>query len=392
MLTEMKSSENVKEDCMSVPEKKSERLVLVDGSRLIMEAMVRAGADVFIGYPITPANLMYLYGSERFPIALAAPDEITTLQWMSGFSAAGKLPVTATSFPGFALMVESINMAYMMELPMVIILSQRLGPASGTATCGAQGDLSLINGLISGGYPVATLCISKPEECWQIAAASVSAAVKLRAPVILLTSKEMVMTSFSFNVDSLAEIKPVTRKFYSGEARYHPYLPRENRVPDFLPVGDHRHQVRLTASTHDTGGILRSPVGEARENTLRLPRKMGQNLPDYTYYELDETEGAEGIVVSYGITSQAARAACNILKEKGKRISLLIAKTLCPLPPVYGAILEKYRYIVVAEENYGGQFRQMLFGNYPRVGVSGVNAVANMVTPMEIVKEIENND
>ena len=90
---------------------------LIDGSRLITEALVRAGAEVFIGYPITPANNLYLFSGKRFKTFLAAPDEITTLQWMSGFATTGKLPVTATSFPGFALMLESINMAYMMELP-----------------------------------------------------------------------------------------------------------------------------------------------------------------------------------------------------------------------------------------------------------------------------------
>lgn len=78
-------------------------MALIDGSRLITEACVRAGAEVFIGYPITPANLLYSYARSRYPAMLAAPDEITTLQWMSGFSAAGRLPVTATSFPDIPL-------------------------------------------------------------------------------------------------------------------------------------------------------------------------------------------------------------------------------------------------------------------------------------------------
>ena len=115
-----------------------EKRLIMDGSKLIVESLVRSGGDVFIGYPITPANLLYSYSHERFPIFFAAPDEITTLQWMCGFSSVGKFPVTATSFPGFALMLESLNMAYMMELPMLIVLAQRLGPATGSATCGAQ--------------------------------------------------------------------------------------------------------------------------------------------------------------------------------------------------------------------------------------------------------------
>jgi len=368
--------------------KKKSEFALLDGSRLIAESCVRAGADVFIGYPVTPANLLYLYGFQRFPVALAAPDEITTLQWMAGFSAAGKLPVTATSFPGFALMVESINMAYMMELPMVIILTQRLGPSTGTATCGAQGELLLLNGLISGGYPIPTLCISNLKDCWEMSANALLIAVKLRTPVILLTSKEMVMTLQSFDLATLPEIKPVPRNFYEAEESYQSYKPRKNFVPPFLPVDNNQHQVRLTASTHDSSGILQHSTKEALANTFRLQKKMVQNLSEFTYYDLDEDE-AKTIIVSYGVTSLAAREAVRILREKGISVSLLIVKTLFPMPPIYCQILEKYNRVVIAEENLNGQLQQILFGNSGRAGVSGVNAIGKMITPEEIVKEVK---
>ena len=189
--------------------------ILTDGSRLITEALARAGADIFIGYPITPANLIYQYALNRFDAILAAPDEISALQWMCGFSASGKLPVTATSFPGYALMLESVNMAYMMELPMVIILVQRLGPATGTATCGAQGDLALINGSISGGYAIPTFSISNTIDCWEMSAKALETAVTLRSPVILLTSKEEVMTLLSFE---RTRLKPIDRVNKIGRA------------------------------------------------------------------------------------------------------------------------------------------------------------------------------
>jgi len=120
----------------------------------MVESLARAGVEVFAGYPITPANLLYSYSCRRVPVALSAPDEITALQWIAGYAAAGRLCATATSFPGFALMLESVNMAYMMELPLVVVLAQRLGPATGSATCGAQGDLALLAGTISGGHPL----------------------------------------------------------------------------------------------------------------------------------------------------------------------------------------------------------------------------------------------
>jgi 2-oxoglutarate ferredoxin oxidoreductase subunit alpha len=368
---------------------KGQRRVLVDGSELIVESIARAGAEVFIGYPITPANRIFEYSGNRFEIVLAAPDEITVLQWMAGFSATGKLPVTATSFPGLALMVESINMAYMMELPMVIILVQRLGPSTGSATCGAQGDLSLLSGLISGGYPIPTLCISKTEDCWDISAAAVEAAIGLRSPVILLTSKEMVITTRSFEPATLKDISPVRWDLHSGGEGYQPYHPEGNLVPQFLPLGNDYHQVRFTSSSHDRHGLLRHGDPEVLANTLRLREKVEQNLPTFLYYELDEEEDAQLLVTSYGVTAPAAREAVATLRQAGTKVSLLVAKTLFPLPLKYLETMERYRRVVIAEENQNGQFRHLLFGQRGRSGVSGVNAVGRMIAPQDIVMEVD---
>lgn len=362
--------------------------VLVNGSMLITEALARAGADVFIGYPITPANFLYAYGARRFPVALAAPDEITTLQWMSGFAAAGRVPVTATSFPGYALMVESINMAYMMELPMVIVLVQRLGPATGTATMGAQGDLLLLQGTVSGGYPLPTLCVSNMDDCWSISAEAVRTAVRLRTPVVLLTSKEKVMTQRSFDISSLPPIEPAPREFYEGEGPYMSYMPNEDLVPPFLPVGNERHQVRLTASTHDRRGLLQPSTPEALENTRRLSGKIERNIDEFTFYDLDEQENAGTLILSYGITAQAAREAAAQLRSEGGRVSLLVMKTLLPVPSACLSILERYERIVIAEENLDGALRRILYGRSGRAGLSGVNVIGGSIAPEEIAAEV----
>jgi len=361
---------------------------LTDGSRLITESCVRAGADVFIGYPITPANLLYLYATQRYPRMLAAPDEITTLQWMCGFSATGHVPVTATSFPGYALMIESINMAYMMELPMVIILAQRLGPATGSATTGAQGDLTLLQGTLSGGYSLPTLCISNLDDCWNLSAEAVKLAVRLRTPVVLLTSKEMVMTRISYDWSGLPDIEPEERKYFEGDTPYRPYSPREDLISDFLPVGQNKHQVRLTASTHDQSGIIQNMLPEAIENTKRLQAKFNLHLPDFTYYDLDEQEGARRLVVSYGITAQASREAVGLLRNSGEKVSLLVAKTLLPTPYKYVEVCDRYGKVVVAEENLNGRLRTLLYGTRGRKGLTGVNGIAKMISPLEIVEEV----
>ena len=361
---------------------------LTDGSRLITESLVRAGADVFIGYPITPANLLYLYATQRFPEMLEAPDEITTLQWMTGFAAAGHIPVTATSFPGYALMVESINMAYMMELPMVIVLAQRLGPATGSATCGAQGDLTLLHGTLSGGYSLPTLCISSFDDCWTLSAEAVKLATRFRTPVVLLTSKEMVMTRMSYDWSGLPEVEPVSRKIYDGPETFKPYAAGTDLVPDFLPVGQSRHQVRITASTHDKSGIIQNVLPEAIDNTKRLQQKLENGLPSFTFFELDEQEGAETLIVSYDITAQSSRAALRLLRDSGKKVSFLVVKTLLPSPDVYVETCDRYKRVVFAEENLSGQLRHLMYGTRGRNGVTGVNGIAKMISPMEIVEEV----
>lgn len=362
--------------------------VFIDGSRLITESCVRAGADIFIGYPITPANLLYQYAVKRYPKMMAAPDEITALQWISGFSASGHIPVTATSFPGYALMIESINMAFMMELPMLIILVQRLGPATGTATGGAMGDLSVVNGTISGGFQLPVFAISNMNDCWDLPPVAIETALRLRTPVVLLTSKEMIMTQSSFDLSALGDISEKGMKLYDGNEEYQPYKPDKDGVPPFLPLTQNRHQVRLTASTHDMKGILRNYTTESINNTIRLKNKIADNLGSFTMYEADEPEGADTVIVSWDVSAQAAREAAAVLRSEGTRVSLLIAKTLLPVPDAYLNILNKYKRVIIAEENLDGQLRQILYGKAGRKGVSGVNSIGRMVNPESIISEV----
>ncbi|MDO9510704.1 MAG: hypothetical protein Q7J34_03005 [Bacteroidales bacterium] len=363
----------------------SQESVLIDGSRLMIEAMARAGADTFIGYPITPANLLYLYATQRFELMLPAPDEITTIQWMTGLAATGRIPVTATSFPGFALMIESINMAYMMELPMVIVLAQRLGPATGTATCGAQGDIALLRGMYSGGFSIPVFSPSAYSDSWTMAGEAVRVAIKLRTPVVLLTSKEEVMTHKNFDISHLPEITATQMKGFDLADEYRTYANTEDKIPPFLAVPNNKHQIRITASTHDTKGILQHSTEEAIDNTLRLQEKTMKYLDDFTHYDLDEQAGATKLLISFGITALAALDAVNRMRTSGEKISLLTIKTLLPVPPVYYEIMDKYSNIIIAEENSTAQYSKILFGDRLPKNVTHIGTFGRMITPSDII-------
>lgn len=362
--------------------------VITDASLLITEACVRSGADAFIGYPITPSNRFYAYGSKRFPLFLAGPDEISVLQWMSGLASAGKFPVTATAFPGLALMLESINMAYMMELPMLIILTQRLGPSTGSATTSSQGDLSLLNGMISGGYPVPVFCPSSFEDCWKLTEESIKTAVKFRTPVILLTSKEMVMTQRSFDLTVLDEITPIDKKLLEIDGDYLSYKADENLIPPFLPVGNEDHQVRINSSTHDNEGLIRKGNPESLENTKRLKAKFDKRIKDISFYELDAMSESEELVVSYGVSTDACKDAIKQLRNNGRNISHLIVKTLLPIPKKIISIINSYDRVTFVEENLSGQYKNLIYGAAAGKNIQSVNKIGNLIHPSEIISEL----
>ncbi len=365
------------------------KMVFTDASLIITEACVQAGADVFIGYPITPSNRFYQYGSKRFPSFLAGPDEITVMQWMAGFSAAGKFPVTATAFPGLALMAEGLNMAYAMELPMLLILTQRLGPSTGSATTGAQGDLMFLNGSISGHYPIPVFSHSNFKDAWEMTYEAIQTAIKFRTPVILLTSKELVMTNKSFDLNELKPLQPVKRFSAPVREPYEPYKSGQELVPPYIPLGHEKYQVRFNASTHNNAGLIKKNDPESMANTHRLKDKFEKRIEEITFYELDEQADAQNLIVSYGISADAARDAVVTLRKKGEKVDLLIVKTLLPVAPEILQILNQYKEILFVEENISGIYGEIVYGKNKPKNIRFVNKIGNLINPLEIVKSFQ---
>ena len=366
-----------------------QKMVFTDASMIITEASVKAGADVFIAYPITPSNRFYQYGAKRFPSFIAGPDEITVMQWMAGFSAAGKFPVTATAFPGLALMAEGLNMAYAMELPMLLILTQRLGPSTGSATTGAQGDLMFLNGLISGKYPLPVFGHSDFKDAWEMTENAIKVAMKFRTPVILLTSKEAVMTNKSFDLNSLKEINPVKKFSAPLLEPYEPYKTGDELVPAYVALGNEDYLVRINASTHNNAGLIKKNDPESMANTRRLKEKFEKRIDEICFYDLDKQSGAQNLIVTYGISSDAAKDALAALRSEGVKTDLLIVKTLLPVPPEVNKIINDYDKVVFVEENISGIYSEIIYGVNLPANVSTVTKIGSLIDPTEIIKEVK---
>jgi 2-oxoglutarate ferredoxin oxidoreductase subunit alpha len=371
----------------------SNAVSLTDGSRLVARGALHAGVDYFVGYPITPASGIYAE-MIRAGVGISAPDEITALQYLIGASLNGRKTMTATSGPGFLLMSEGIGAALAMEVPLTVVLVQRLGPATGSATMNAQGDVGMAGNIISGGFIVPVLCPSRIEECAEMTAHCINLAEALRVPTVLLTEKDMVVGKRTVELENLNLPEPVDRRLYDGDpARYESYGHLDEReVPPFVPLGHPEMQVRVTASTHDARGMISSFNEKVRHDTERLLVHWSTDLFPPGLPDIDP--GAEDLIVTFGFTTYAAREAVDRLRAEGRKVSLLVLRTLIPVPvDEIRAALEGVRRLILPEENISGLYLKMLRGegilqNLPVEEVVPLNVMGRPVTPEEIIRAV----
>lgn len=365
---------------------------LVTGNQMIAEGAVHAGCRFFAGYPITPASGIYKGMIEllqqRGDVAISAPDEISALAYCVGASMRGYKAMTATSGPGWALMVETVQYALMTETPVVIALVQRLGPSTGGATQGAQGDILFAEFCTSGGYTIPVLCPSSPTKCFELTVLAFSWAEVLRTPVVLLTDKEVGMTLESVDLTKIADIKAAERVMAreNGDSSFQTYaFSHRSEVPPFASVGG-RLKVTATGSAHNKSGILSKNDPETLEVLHHLQDKIDARKDGLAVVDPDLQPGADSLVVSFGITARTMKESVRKARAIGKKVSSLNLLTLFPVP--LRQILhasEGVSRIIVAEENLTGQYRSVLKAFLNNVEVVGVNKIGLMITPSEII-------
>ena len=369
------------------------RLKFRSGNQMIAEGAVAAGCRFFAGYPITPASGIYKGMIDllqaRGDVAMSAPDEISALAYCVGASMRGFKAMTATSGPGWALMIETVQYALMTETPVVIAFVQRLGPSTGGATQGAQGDLLLAEFCTSGGYTIPILCPSTPAECYELTVRAFEWAEKLRSPVLVLSDKEVGMTSESVDYSKFEEVVPTSRVMSGtrGSAKMYDFL-EVGDVPDFLAVGSDG-KVTATGSAHNKMGELKKNDSETLDVLKHLEAKIEARRDELEVAEFDGEEGARTLIISFGITARAMREAVRSARRRGKKVSSLAIQSLFPVPErIIKEACEGISRVVVAEENIKGQYRGVLAPLLREKTIIGVNKIGTMITPSEIEEHI----
>jgi 2-oxoglutarate ferredoxin oxidoreductase subunit alpha len=371
-----------------------ERTVFLQGNEAVSEGAIAAGVRFFAGYPITPATEIAEYMSERMPEVdgtfLQMEDEIGGISAVLGASCGGVKAMTASSGPGLSLKAESIGYAVCAEVPCFIVNVQRTGPGVGSVTTSQQDVMQAKWGPHSDNM-IISLAPASIKECFWLAIRGVNLSEKYRIPVIMLSDSylghmyEKIDLPDSEGIEILDRPKPTV-----PPSKYKTYDADINGVPPLANVGE-GYAIRLVGNMHNKAGDYSRDPKDFDFLIHRLHNKILTNLPDVQSYEEVETEDADWVIVAYGITSRAAKAAVRLARAEGLRVGLFRPITIWPFPAARVAeIGRRVEGFLVAEMNLGQIIGEVERATRHEVPVAGVNRVDGLlINPLQILAKVK---
>ena len=306
----------------------------MNGDTACAEGAISAGCRFFAGYPITPATEIAERMSLRLPqvggVYIQMEDEIASMNAVLGASWAGKKAMTATSGPGFSLMMENLGLGLMLETPCVLVNIQRAGPSTGLPTLIGQGDIMQARWGSHGIYEIIALSPISPQDIFDLTITAFNLSEKYRVPVLIMSDE--VVGHMSEKV-VIPHIEPKSlinrRKPEVGPAEYLPYKTYDGLVPPMAVAGE-GYRFHVTGLTHDEKGY---PVmtAEAQDFTAhRLVDKIQFNRDDIIRYRETKIEDADIIVCTYGMSTRIAHLSVNMARDEGIRAGILQLITVWP--------------------------------------------------------------
>ncbi len=330
----------------------------LDGDHACGEGAMAAGCRFVAGYPITPSTEVVERIAERFPTMggtfIQMEDELASMAAVVGASWTGTNSMTVTSGPGFSLMMENLGLAVMMETPCVVVNVQRGGPSTGLPTMVGQADVMQARWGSHGDYELIALSPKSPQEAFDLMIDAFNLSEVYRTPVVFLMDEAVGHMTEQVVIPAADQIELISRPYTTHSAdEYLPYRLNGDLVPEFARAGD-GYRFHTTGLTHDERGYP-SMTAEAQEACVRhLVDKIRSNADQIVRYEEDGIEGAEVLVVTYGITARVARAGIDAARRRGIRVGSLRLIVVWPFPEQrIRELASEVKGIVVPEINYG---------------------------------------
>ncbi|HYV15557.1 MAG TPA: 2-oxoacid:acceptor oxidoreductase subunit alpha [Conexibacter sp.] len=339
----------------------------------LLAASVRSHLPLLLAsYPITPASelLHELSRHEHLGVrTIQAEDEIAAAGMALGAAFGGHLGVTATSGPGMDLKAETIGLAVMLELPLVVVDVQRAGPSTGLPTKTEQSDLLMALHGRHGESPLPVLAAATPGDCFEAAFEAARLAIEYRTPVILLSDGFLSNSSEPWRIPSLDELPEIDPAFATPPAGgsdepFLPYARDERGVRPWAPPGvaGLAHRIGGLEKQDGSGNISYDPANHATMTRLRAEKIAGiqRELPPLA---VDADDDAELLVLGWGSSYGTIRAAARRIRARGIPIAYAHLRHLQPLPANLGDVLRAFPRVLVPEMN-SGQLAQLLRAEY----------------------------
>ena len=325
----------------------------------LIAAAEKAGLRLYLGsYPITPAtDILHELSKHKScgVITVQCEDEISGCASALGASFAGALGVTSTSGPGICLKSEAMNLAVIMELPLVVIDVQRGGPATGLPTKSEQTDLLQALFGRNGESPMPVMAATSPADCFDAAFQACKIALEHMTPVVLLTDAYIANGSGAFKLPQMAQLDAINPPYVPEElkGKWTPYMRAENGTRYWAVPGREgfTHILGGLEKDSNTGAISTNPENHDLMTRLRQQKIDNIQVPDL---EVDgDVNDADLLIVGFGSTYGHLHAAMDELRAKGYKVAQAQFKYLNPLPKNTAEVLNKYKKVVVAEQNMG---------------------------------------
>lgn len=322
-------------------------------------AAEKAGLKLYLGsYPITPATDVLHELSKHKSLGVTTvqcEDEIAGCASSVGAAFAGALAVTSTSGPGICLKSEAMNLAVIMELPLVVLDVQRGGPATGLPTKSEQTDLLQVLFGRNGESPMPVLAATSPTDCFDAAYQASKIALEHMTPVVLLTDAFVANGSGAFRLPDINKMDSINPPYVPEELKgtWTPYMRAENDTRYWAIPGREGFQHILGGLEKDdkTGAISTAP-----ENHDLMTRKRQAKIDNIEVPDLEvigDVDDADLLIVGFGGTYGHLRAAMEEMRTQGKKVAQAHFKFINPLPKNTAEVLKKYPKVVVAEQNMG---------------------------------------
>ena len=342
-----------------------ERQILLNGNEAISLGAMAAGCKLIAGYPMTPASsiMEYFAGKEKEydVVAVHVEDEIAAINMAVGAGYTGIRSMAATSGGGFSLMVEGLALAGMTETPVVIVLGQRPGPATGLPTRTEQGELWFALHAGHGEFPRALLAPTDPADAFAAVVRAFNLTEKYQTPVIILTDHHLAtsyMTVDPFNMEKVVVDRGdiVLPKKAADIKEYKRHAVTDSGVsPRALP-GLSKALVVTDSDEHDAAGHMIEDAATRNEQNRKRLRKLGGLREEINGPEVKQTAGAEFVLVGWGSATGAIREAAAVIEKSGQAISTVCFNEIWPFPAT--AVDEVFKHgakTIVIENNATGQ-------------------------------------